>query len=125
MGIRSQNIDMNSAMFTRSVMDNSVDESLKIETGYIEFQNNFLPVWRPRNQIETEKPKDVWQPVYQISLTTVPNTRTIRSLRGNVPVDGRDYELPLGELKVTSNLKRHLKEVRARPLACHGVDDIS
>ena len=109
MGIRAQTIDMGLAKYTRAVMDISVDKNSEIETGYIEFQNIYMPVWRPYNQIETEKSEGVWRPVYQISLTRVPNMRVIRSLRGKVPVDGREHDLPLAELKVTSVLKRHLE----------------
>ena len=109
MGIRTQTIDMGIAKYTRSVMDISVDETSGIETGYIEFQNSFLPVWRPYEQSEAEKSGGVWRPVYRISLTRVPNTRKILSQRGKVLVDGREHDLPLAGLEVTYHLKRHLE----------------
>ena len=91
-------------------MDDSVDETSGIETGYIEMHNRFLPVWRPYKQTKLEKAERVWRPVYTVSLTRVPNTRYIRSQRGKVQVDGREYDLPLAQLEVTSALKRYLKE---------------
>ncbi|MDA1316139.1 MAG: hypothetical protein O2968_22690 [Acidobacteria bacterium] len=114
MGIRNQRIDMGTAKYTRGVQDIKADEASGIETGYIEFQNRFLPVWRPLDGRVDEwgGRVDHWRPVYNVSLTTVPDKRTILAQRGTVEVDGRPYCLPLASLEITNDLKRHLAQAK-------------
>ena len=110
MSIRRQSIDMDSATYTRTVFDDSVDETADIETGWIEIQNKFLPVWRPYKQTKMANSEGVWRPVYRILTETGARRRSYQ--RGKVQVDGQELDLPLAKLEVTSKLRLHLKGYR-------------
>ncbi|MEW6647003.1 MAG: hypothetical protein AB1450_07375 [Pseudomonadota bacterium] len=83
MGLREQNVEIGYSIqtITRNVYDIQNNEALKIQTGYVKYDNGEVPVWRPYspgNMSHDAKWRNgTWKNIYNLRMPHKENTKYI------------------------------------------------
>ena len=94
----------------RQVYQIDADIKYKIQTGFIKYGNEYVPVWRRAKNDSNEQYEEVWYTVYKTVMPREPNSgEYIRSqtVWHDVPGVG-SVSLPRLELSISGFLRRHL-----------------
>jgi hypothetical protein len=83
MGLSDQKIEIGHSIRTnrRNVYDVRNNEVLKIQTGYVNYDNNRIPVWRPFDPGDSSHDANwrngIWKNIYDLRMPHKKNTRHI------------------------------------------------
>lgn len=116
MGTREQRIELGFSIktITRCVYDIRNNDQLKFQTGYVQYDNNEIPVWRPfdPNDMSFEAPwkKGKWENIYVLRMPHKKGSKYIEYETTEVALDGATVTLPKVSSDVMRAFKAHLKK---------------
>lgn len=100
-------IDLDGQVIERLIYDQEKDEKRNLETAFIEYQNDHVAVWRPLSN-----PPSKWRPIYGVRMVRSDDPRIVRPQRESHVVEGIEVRLPVADLKIDTQLKRHLTALK-------------
>ena len=118
MGIREQRIEIGFSIktITRCVYDIRNNDQLKFQTGFVQYDNNEIPVWRPfdPNDMSYEAPwkKGKWENIYVLGMTHKKGSKHVEYETTEVELDGATVSLPKVSSDVMHAFKTYLKKSR-------------
>lgn len=118
--IRDQRIDIGYGVekVWRIVYDVRSDPALLMQTGYVRYDNNQVPVWRPYDpkddRMKAGWREGVWQNIHGLVMPNEPGATKVRYQTTEYDVGNGDLALlPKVEVKITYALREHLARIRA------------
>ena len=109
MKIRGQRIEIGSSSktITRCVYDIRYNHRFRFETGFVQFDNMEIPVWRPSASLEEPWRKGKWTSIYVLRMS-----RAMYDMYEavEIEIEGIDISLPKVSTELMSDFKRHLKK---------------
>jgi hypothetical protein len=118
MGIQHQRIDIGFGIekIRRNVYDVRPNPAWKLETGYVRYDNNRVPVWRPQHAAQPGNafwPEGLWRNIYDLVMPLEKDRQDVRYQTDNYPVsDDQTAVLPKVEVRLTFLLREHLKQTQ-------------
>ena len=100
-------IEFGDQTIERLIYEQEKDERRILETAFIEYQNNYVAVWRPLSN-----PPSKWRPIYGVRMVRSDDTRVVRPQRESHVVEGHEVRLPVADLKIDTQLTRHLANLK-------------
>ena len=123
MAIRDQRIDIGYGVqkVWRVVYDYRSDPVRRMQIGFVQYDNNHIPVWRPYDPedigLDASWRVGVWSNIHSLSMPNDPTSRKVRYVMVEHDSDEEtDIMLPKVEVRLTFALLEHLKAVRGTPL---------
>lgn len=114
MGVRDQRIELGpgiKAVF-RCVYDIREDDRAKIQIGYVQYDNNEIPVWRPLDPGDKSKVaswrRGTWRNIYALNMKHRKGVRNIEYEMQEVDLDGVSVSLPEVSVEIAWELKNYL-----------------
>lgn len=96
-------IEFGGQTIERLIYEQEKDEKRNLETAFIEYQNDYVAVWRPLSN-----PPAKWRPIYSVRMVRSDSSRVVRPRRESRVVEGNEVRLPVADLKIDPQFKRHL-----------------
>lgn len=120
MAIRDQRIDIGYGVqkLWRIVYDYRSDPRQRLQTGFVQYDNNCIPVWRPYDPedpgLDASWRAGVWSNIHSLAMPNDPTSQKRRYMMTEHHI-GQDGEvlLPMVEVQLTFALREYLEEVRA------------
>ena len=126
MAIRDQRIDIGYGIekVRRVVYDYRSDPTWRLQTGYVQYDNNNVPVWRPYDPndggLEAAWRNGLWRNVHSLVMPQAPGAKYISYQTVAVDVGNEKFAmLPSVEVKFTHALLEHLAQVESSPPSPH------
>lgn len=120
MAIRNQRIDIGYGIerITRIVYDYRSDPVLRLETGYVQYDNSNVPVWRPYDPEDLSHNADwrsgLWRNIHTLVMPNSPDTKYISYQTAEYDTGiGRPVMLPRVEVRLSLLLREHLAKIDA------------
>lgn len=116
MGIRDQRVEIGYSIKTiiRCVYDIRNNESLKFQTGYVQYDNNEIPVWRPYdpNDKSWEAPwkNGKWENIYTLRMSQKKGTQYVEYEVSNQNFEGTHFSLPQVSCELMRSFSDYLKK---------------
>jgi hypothetical protein len=118
MAIRDQRIDVGYGIekVRRVVYDYRSDRAWRIQTGYVRYDSNSVPVWRPYdpedNRYEADWRTGLWRNIHSLVMPQAPGAKYVsyQTVAHDVGM-GKVAMLPKIEVKLTHALVDHLTQV--------------
>jgi hypothetical protein len=114
MGIKDQRIEIGFSIktITRCVYDIQDNEALKFQTGYVQYDNNEIPVWRkydPLN-ISLSAPwrKGKWENIYVLRMEHKQGERYVRYETTEISCQGVSIPAPKVSIELMAAFKTHI-----------------
>lgn len=121
MAVREQQIDIGYGVekVWRVVHDDRNDPAHRMQTGFVQYNNNRIPVWRPYDPTESGWDASwrdgVWRNIHSLIMPDDPAVQTVQYVMAEHDIgEGLKVLLPKVETQLTPALLEHLKEVRGR-----------
>lgn len=117
MGIRDQRIEIGFGIktITRCVYDIRSNDRLKFQTGFVQYDNNEIPVWRPYDpsDMSWEAPwrKGKWENIYGLRMNHKKGAKYVEYEAAELEVDGCSISLPKVSTELMHAFKTYLKKV--------------
>lgn len=117
MGIRDQRIEIGFSIktITRCVYDIKSNNSLRFQTGFVQYDNNEIPVWRPYdpNDMSFEAPwrKGKWENIYVLRMNHKKGSKYVEYETTEVECEGTTFPLPKVSYELMHAFKAHLKKI--------------
>ncbi|GEM_PF-4243791 len=116
MAIRDQRIDIGYGVekVWRVVYDYRSHPERRMQTGFVQYDNNHIPVWRPYDPndsgLDASWRQGVWSNIHSLSMTHDPASQKVRYLMVEHDVgDDAEILLPKVEVRLSFALLEHLK----------------
>lgn len=126
MAIRDQRIDIGYGIekVRRVVYDYRSDPTWRLQTGYVQYDNNNVPVWRPYDPnddgLEADWRNGLWRNVHSLVMPQAPDAKYISYQTVAFDVGNGNFAmLPSVEVKFTHALLDHLAQVESSPRPPH------
>lgn len=118
MAIREQRIDIGYGVekVWRVVYDYRSDPAQRIQTGYVQYDNNRVPVWRPYdpsdNGLDADWRSGVWRNIHSLTMPVDPEAKKVRYVMAEHDVGGgMEVRLPRVEASLAFALLKHLRDI--------------
>jgi hypothetical protein len=117
MGIRDQRIKIGFSIQTirRAVYHIQNNKDLKFQTGYVQYDNNEIPVWRPYDPHDTSYEaswkKGIWQNIYDLRMNHKKGTKYIEYEVAQLQIGDRSISLPTVSTKLMFGFEEYLKKI--------------
>lgn len=118
MAIRDQRIDIGYGIekVRRVVYDYRSDPAWRLQTGYVQYDNNNVPVWRPYDPneggLEADWRNGLWRNAHSLVMPQAPGAKHVSYQTVACEVEsGQVAMLPRVEVKFTRALLDHLEQV--------------
>jgi hypothetical protein len=117
MGIREQKIEIGYSIKTivRCVYHLRNNDRLKFQTGYVQYDNNEIPVWRPfdPNDKSMDAPwrKGKWENIYVLRMPHKKGSKHVEYEVSEVDFEGTSIALPKVSTELMHAFKTYLKKV--------------
>lgn len=116
MGIRDQRVDIGPGIQTirRAVFDYRSLPKWRIQTGYVNYDNAYVPVWRvydpEDHDLHAVWKEGIWKNIYRLDMPRDLKATTVRYQTLDYRMgDGESIALPLVSAKLSYELERHLQ----------------
>lgn len=117
MGIREQRIQIGYSVksIVRCVYDIRNNDHLKFQTGYVQYDDNEIPVWRPFDS--NDKSMDApwrdgkWQSIYVLRMPQKKDSKHVAYEVSEVDFEGASLSLPKVSTELMHAFKTHLNKV--------------
>lgn len=119
MAIRDQQIEIGFSIktITRCVYDIRSNDRLRFETGFVQYDNNEIPVWRPRDpndmSLEAAWKKGKWENIYVLRMNHKKGTKYVEYETTEVDYEGTPVPLPKVSSELMPAFKAHLKKINS------------
>jgi hypothetical protein len=120
--IRNQRIDIGYGVekVRRVVYDYRSDDAWRIQTGYVQYDNNQVPVWREYdphdNSYEAGWRTGLWRNIYSLVMPQAPRAKYVSYQTTAYEVrPGEVAMLPKVEVRLTYLLREHLAQLPGDP----------
>lgn len=118
MAIREQRIDIGYGVekVWRVVYDYRSDPAQRMQTGYVQYDSSWIPVWRPYDPSDqglyAAWQNGVWQNIYSLTMPLDPDAKKVRYVMAEHNVEGgAQVRLPRVETSLTFALLKHLRDI--------------
>lgn len=117
MGIRDQRIEIGFGIktITRCVYDIQSNDRLKFQTGFVQYDNNEIPVWRPYDpsDMSFKAPwrKGKWENIYVLRMSHKKGANYVEYEAAELDVEGCSISLPKVSTELMHAFKTYLKKV--------------
>ncbi|WP_165184086.1 hypothetical protein [Caulobacter soli] len=118
MAIRDQRIDVGYGVerIRRVVYDYRSDPEWRLQTGYVQYDSNSVPVWRPYDPEDRDLDADwrtgLWRNIYTMVMPPSPGTKHVSYETEEYNTgSGQIAMLPRVEVRLTYLLREHLAKV--------------
>jgi len=114
MALREQKIEIGFSKIVqiRVVYDVRNNESLKFQTGHVEFDNHLIPVWRPMNpddkSLHAKWRDGSWESIYILHFHKMQNSEFRRSEFSDMELNSHKFQLPKVSVELMSSFKEYL-----------------
>lgn len=115
MGIREQRVELGYGIgvLTRAVYDIRSNKKLGFQTGYVQYESNEVPVWRPYDptddSYDAKWRKGRWFNIYVLRMPRNPEARHLNYLTNQIPVGKAVADLPKVEVEYMYQFRDFLK----------------
>ena len=119
MGLREQRINIWISLETivRAVYDVRNDTKYKIQTGYIQYNNEEVPVWRPYDpddsSLDAKWRDGLWKNIYRLNMHHKKNTQYVNYDTENISLQAESVNLPKVSVVLSHELLAQLKKSNA------------
>lgn len=116
MGIRDQRIEIGFSIKTiiRCVYDIKNNDHLKFQTGFVQYDNNEIPVWRPfdPNDKSMDAPwrKGRWENIYALRMNHKKGSKYVEYEVDDIEFEGVSVPLPKVSSELMHSFKTYLKK---------------
>jgi hypothetical protein len=116
MGIRDQCIEIGFSIksIIRCVYDIKDNNYLRFQTGFVQYDNNEIPVWRqfdPNNKLMNAPwRKGKWENIYNLRMNHKKGSKHIEYEIDDVDFEGVSISLPKVSSELAHSFKSHLKK---------------
>lgn len=118
MGITNQRVKIGNSIETiiRCVYDIQDNETLKFQTGFVNYDNNEIPVWRPMHPSDKSMNalwrKEKWGTIYTLRMHHKKGIQYIEYALDDIEFDGQKLSLPKVTVELMYAFKKHLEIFR-------------
>jgi hypothetical protein len=119
MGIRDQRIDIGFGIktITRCVYDIRNNDRFRFETGFVQYDNNEIPVWRPYDpsdmSLEAPWRKGKWQNIYDLRMSHKKGAKYVEYEAEEFELEACPFSLPRVSVELMNTFKAYLKKVNS------------
>ncbi len=116
MGIRDQHVEIGYSIkfINRCVYDIQNNASFKFQMGYVKYDNNEIPVWRPYDPSDQSwdapRQKGKWQNIYTLRMNKKKNTQYIEYEISDQDIEGIPVPLPKVSYELMHRFEEYLKK---------------
>jgi len=127
MGIRDQRIEIGFSIktITRCVYDIRSNGRLKFQTGFVQYDNNEIPVWRPYDpsnmSLQAPWKKGKWENIYVLRMDHKKGAKYVEYEAAELEIEGCFIALPKVSTELMHAFKMYLKKVNV-PFSLPRVD---